>query len=94
MGDLRACASRSAPVVVATGTEGRCKFGPDCLLVGFTIANFDVQPQRYVCEFQDGSRYEFRFDSGGVSYACATNSPRGTITIEVAGVRSNTVTRG
>jgi len=59
----------------------------------FTISGFAAQPTGYVCEFDDGSRYSFRFDSEGVSYACATNSPTGTITIEVDGHRSNTLAR-
>jgi hypothetical protein len=82
-----------APRVIAVGTEGPCPFGPDCLLAGFTIENFDRQPTRYVCEFQDGSRYTYRFGTDGVSYACSTRNPRGAITIEVDGVRSNTLTR-
>ncbi len=83
-----------APAVAAVGIEGRCRFGPDCLIAGFTIANFPTQPQRFVCEFQDGSRFEYRFDTAAVLYACSTNSPTGSIVIEVDGVRSNTVTRG
>lgn len=80
--------------MLAVAAEGPCRFGPDCLVAGFTIEDFDVQPTRYICEFQDGSRFEFKFDSGGVMYACATKAPDATITIEVAGVRSQTLTRG
>jgi hypothetical protein len=83
-----------APAVLAVGTEGPCRFGSNCLSAGFTIVNFDTQPTQYVCEFQDGSRFTYRFGREGVSYACATANPRGTITIEVDGVRSNTLTRG
>jgi hypothetical protein len=82
-----------APAVLAVGTEGPCRFGSSCLSAGFTIVNFDVQPTRYVCEFQDGSRFTYRFGREGVTYACATANPQGTITIEVDGVRSNTLTR-
>jgi hypothetical protein len=77
-------------VVSIIGRVGPCKFGNECLIAGFTIERFAVQPTGYVCEFSDGSRYMFRFDSGGVEYACATGDPTDSITIEVAGVRSET----
>jgi hypothetical protein len=70
---------------------GACRFGPECLIVGFTIERFDVQPTQYVCEFSDGSRYTFRFDNNGAEYACATGSPNDSITIEVDGIRSQTL---
>ena len=46
-----------------------------------------------MCEFEDGSRFTFRFDSGGVDDACATGSADAAITVEIEGVRSETVTR-
>jgi hypothetical protein len=76
--------------VSIVGGVGPCRFGRECLVAGFTIARFDVQPTRYVCEFADGSRYTFRFNSDGVKYACATGSPNDSITIEVDGIRSET----
>ncbi len=81
------------PTVSITSQVGPCKYGNACLLAGFTISQFSVRPQEFVCEFGDGSRYTFRFDSGGVSQACATNAADASITIEVGGVRSATVTR-
>jgi hypothetical protein len=81
------------PVVTIIGSVGPCSFGSECLIAGFTIHNFDTQPNEFVCEFADGSRYTFRFDSQGVERACATGDPSGSITIEVAGVRSETFTR-
>ena len=81
------------PVVTIIGSVGPCRFGSECLIAGFTIHNFDTQPNEFVCEFADGSRYTFRFDSQGVERACATGDPTGSITIEVAGVRSETFTR-
>jgi hypothetical protein len=81
------------PVVTIIGSVGPCDFGSECLLAGFTIHNFDTQPNEFVCEFADGSRYTFRFDSQGVERACATGDPTGSITIEIAGVRSETFTR-
>jgi hypothetical protein len=81
-------------VVNLTASEGPCRYGNNCLLAGFTIQGFAQQPQSFVCEFGDGSRYTFKFDSGGVTQACATGAANASITIEVAGVRSQTVTRG
>ena len=83
----------TGPQVVADARRGPCRFGDDCLIVGFTIAGFAGAPQEYVCEFEDGSRFTFRFDSGGVVDACATGSAAAAITVEVDGVRSATVTR-
>jgi hypothetical protein len=77
-------------VVNIIGRVGPCRFGRDCLIAGFTIERFAVQPTRYVCEFSDGSRYTFRFDNNGAEYACATGSPNDSITIEVDGIRSQT----
>ena len=83
----------SGPRVTAEGRLGPCRFGDECLIVGFTIEGFAGSPQEYVCEFEDGSRFTFRFDSGGVDDACATGSAGAAITVEVDGVRSGTVTR-
>jgi hypothetical protein len=80
-------------VVNIIGTVGPCRFGPECLIAGFTIERFPTQPTRYVCEFSNGARYTFRFGSDGVEYACATGNPNGSITIEVDGVRSQTFRR-
>jgi hypothetical protein len=81
------------PVVTIIGSVGPCNFGSECLIAGFTIHNFDTQPNEFVCEFSDGTRYTFQFDSQGVERACATGDPTDSITIEVAGVRSETFTR-
>lgn len=83
----------NGPVVTIIGSVGPCSFGSECLIAGFTIHNFDTQPNEFVCEFADGSRYTFRFDSQGVERACATGDLAGSITIEVAGVRSEAFTR-
>lgn len=80
-------------VVRVEGREAPCQFGDDCLVADFTIAGFDPPPREYVCEFEDGSRFTFQFDSSGVEGACATATSTATITVEVAGVRSDTVTR-
>jgi hypothetical protein len=81
------------PVVTIDGRVAPCDFGAQCLIAGFTIDGFDSQPTEFVCEFGDGSRYPFRFDSQGVERACATGNPDGSITIEVDGVRSETFRR-
>jgi hypothetical protein len=75
------------------GRIAPCRFAEDCLVADFTIAGFDQRPQAYVCEFEDGSRFTFSFDSDGVEGACATGSATASITVEVDGVRSRTVTR-
>jgi hypothetical protein len=80
----------TGPAVVISGRVGPCNYGSECLLAGFTLRNFDSQPREFVCEFGNGSRYTFRFDSQQVERACATGDPTDSITIEVAGVRSDT----
>jgi hypothetical protein len=79
------------PQVAIVGHVGPCKFGSDCLIADFTITGFDAPQREFVCEFADGSRYTFRFDGVGAEGACAAAD--GAITIEVAGVRSETITR-
>jgi hypothetical protein len=76
------------PVVTIIGKVGPCHFGPECLLAGFALHNFDSQPSEFVCEFADGSRYTFHFTRQEVERACATGDPNDSITIEVDGVRS------
>ena len=80
------------PSVTASGRIEDCRFGTDCLVVGFTIADFDTTPAEYVCEFADGERVTFGFVGDGAETACSARSADPSITIEVDGVRSNTVT--
>jgi hypothetical protein len=70
-----------------------CRFADDCLVVGFRLDGFTTAPGEYVCEFDDGSRFTFTFRSSGVEDACATGSADASITVEVDGIRSETVTR-
>jgi hypothetical protein len=79
--------------VLIEGRIAPCRFGDDCLVADFTISGFDPRPQQYICEFEDGTRFTFEFDSDGVEGACATGSATATITIEIAGVRSATTSR-
>lgn len=83
----------AARVVAVSARVEPCRFGDDCLVVGFVLDGFTNSPQEYVCEFEDGSRFTFRFDSDGVDTACATGAAAAAITVEVDGVRSVTVTR-
>ena len=83
----------STPRILAGGRIAPCQFGAECLIVGFRIEGFESRPQEYVCEFEDGSRFTFRFDSGGVDEACATGAADGAITVEVEAIRSETITR-
>ena len=79
--------------MIAAGREGSCRFGPNCLIVDFTIEEFPAQPTEFVCEFRDGSRFTFRFESQAVEGACSTSDAVGTIVVEIDGVRSATITR-
>jgi hypothetical protein len=79
--------------VDAFGRIEPCRFGEQCLVVGFTITGFDGSPAEYVCEFDDGSRFTFGFVGDGAETACATGTPTATIIVEVAGVRSDPITR-
>lgn len=81
------------PVVLAEGRIEPCRFGDECLVVGFRISGFDGTSGDYVCEFEDGSRFTFSFLGDGAETACATGSETAEITVEVDGVRSETVTR-
>jgi hypothetical protein len=80
-------------VVAIVGYTGPCTFGDDCLIADFTIQDFESPQREFVCEFANGSRYTFRFGGSGAERACSTSAADGSITIEVGGVRSATVTR-
>jgi hypothetical protein len=71
-----------------------CKFGSNCLVVGYVAHGFDAMPGRFTCEFASGSRFEFRATTAAVDHACATSSLGDSITIEIEGVRSETVVHG
>lgn len=81
------------PVVDAVGRIEPCRFGDECLVVGFTIDGFDEAQSEYVCEFDDGTRVGFGFVGDGAETACSTGNPDGAIVVEVAGVRSEPATR-
>ena len=80
-------------IVTISGRRGPCRFGTNCLIAGFTTSGFPTPPQTFICEFADGSRYPFQLKGlTEVSHACVTDNSRDSITIEVDGARSPTLT--
>ena len=69
-----------------------CRFGADCVIVSFSAVGFPDEGD-YVCEFGDGSRVTFRYVGGGAVDACAASGESPSVTIEIDGVRSATITR-
>ena len=78
------------PRIVIEPRREACRFGSDCLVVGFSLVDFAGQPDSFDCEFADGSRFTIPLEHRSVSYACATGTSGGSITIEIDGVRSET----
>jgi len=83
----------TGPRIELRGRIEDCRHGAACLIVGFEIVDFATRPATYTCEFDDGSRFTFRFGGSGVDEACSASGADPSITIEVDGVRSSTVTR-
>ena len=82
---------------VASGAQVRisgemrpCRYGANCLVAGFTIDGFDEHPGRFTCIYPN-SRREFSFNNDGVDEACLTADAGDTITIEIDGIRSATI---
>jgi hypothetical protein len=71
----------------------RCRFGNDCLVVGFEATGFSNGPPfpEFTCEFASGARFTFRFSGTSVERACTTNDVGDSITIVIGGVRSATI---
>lgn len=67
-----------------------CRFGDDCLVASFTIDGFDEHPGRFTCIYPNSQR-EFSFNNDGVDEACLTADDGDTITIEIDGVQSATI---
>lgn len=80
----------SGPQVLIKGEMKPCRFGENCLVAGFTIDGFDEHPGRFVCIYPN-SQSEFTFNNDGVDEACLTGDDGDTITIEIGGVRSATI---
>lgn len=79
-------------VVEINSRVGSCSFGSNCLIAGFKLVGFR-NADTFVCIFGDGSRATFRMRATEVRTACSTSRSPDSITIEVDGVRSETVTR-
>lgn len=82
----------SDPTVTITRSIGPCKYGESCLIASFTISDFAEPPSEFVCIFHDDSRFTFRFEGDGAENACNTATKPSSITIEVDGVLSETIT--
>ena len=67
-----------------------CRFGDNCLVAGFVIEGFDPHPGRFLCIYPN-SQSDFSFNDNDVEEACLTGDAGDTITIEVDGVRSATI---
>ncbi len=74
------------------GRKGACRFGSSCLIAGFSIWSFETNPTSFVCEFSSGKRFTISFTGSVVETACYTAAVPDSITIEVDGVRSETIT--
>ena len=80
-------------VVAIDARREACRFGPDCLVAGFTLSGFRRLPDTFTCEFANGSRFSYPLGRlTRVDQACTTGNGRDSITIEVDGVRSETAT--
>jgi hypothetical protein len=76
--------------VLITGEMKPCKFGANCLVASFTIMGFDELPDRYLCIYPN-SRRDFGLTNDRIDDACLTADRGDTITIEVDGVSSATI---
>jgi hypothetical protein len=98
-GPPRTTAARSATTtatsrrrVVIRGERKPCRFGDDCLVASFGLDGFDEHSGTYSCIYAD-SRSDFTFNLDLVADACFTADDSDTITIEVDGVRSATISK-
>ncbi len=80
----------SDPQVRIRGEMKPCRYGDNCLVASFTIDGFDVHPGRFTCIYPN-SQSEFSFNNNGVDEACLTADAGDTITIQIDGVRSATI---
>ena len=76
--------------VIIRGEVKPCQFGDRCLSASFVIEGFDEHPGRFACIYPN-SVSDFGFNDNDVDDACLTGDAGDTITIEVAGVRSATI---
>ncbi len=76
--------------VLISGDMKPCRYGDSCLIASFTISGFDEHPARFICIYPNSQR-EFTFSNDGVDEACLTADAGDTITIEIGGIRSATI---
>jgi hypothetical protein len=77
--------------VIINSSYGACQYGSNCLIAGFSVSGFSPVPSVYTCIFSNGARYDFSLSGSSVGTACVTNESGDSITIEVGGVRSATI---
>jgi hypothetical protein len=80
----------SDPQVRISGEMKPCRYGANCLVAGFTITGFEEHPGRFTCIYPN-SRSEFGFNNDGVDEACLNADDGDTITIEIDGIQSATI---
>ena len=76
--------------VLISGEMKECRFGANCLAASFVIEGFEPHPGSYICIYPNSST-EIGFRDNDVIDACLTADQGDTITIEVDGVRSATI---
>lgn len=80
----------AAAQIVISGEMRPCRYGANCLVASFTIEGFDEHPGRFTCIYPN-SRSDFGFNDDDVDEACLTADEGDTITIEIDGIRSATI---
>ena len=76
--------------VLIRGEMRPCRYGADCLVASFSIDGFDEHPGRFTCIYPNSQR-DFSFNDNDVEEACLTADEGDTITIEIDGIRSATI---
>lgn len=76
--------------IVISGEMRPCRFGDNCLVANFTIEGFDEHPGRFTCIYPNSQR-DFSFNDNDVDEACVTADQGDTITIDIDGLRSATI---
>jgi len=76
--------------VLIRGEMRPCRYGADCLVASFSIDGFDEHPGRFTCIYPN-SQSDFSFNDNDVEEACLTADEGDTITIEIDGIRSATI---
>ncbi len=81
---------RPARRIIISGEMKECRFGANCLAASFVIEGFEPHPGSYICIYPNSST-EIGFNDNDVTDACLTADQGDTITIEIDGVRSATI---